>query len=343
MKNEGIFERLKLINSPSPVVRLKNLEKRIGFKGSIWMKNDGVISNIYGGNKPRKFEFLLKSAMEKKARFLITTGGIGTNHGLALALFGREFNLRTILFLYPQPITEYVKRNLIRMVESGAEIRLTSHPVNAVVRARLLSTKDGHFFIPPGGSSALGNLGFYLAGKELVEQIKRDEIPEPSRIFIPVGTGGSLSGLSLGLSGSQMKTRIIGICVVERMITNRPVLTYEILSLYSLLKKGEKGMNLLKAMKNFSLSHKFLGKGYGHPTKEAVEALKIMRDDEGIELETTYTGKTLSGLIEFAKEMGKGDILFWNTHNSNEVDIPNLQKKFEEIAEWLGIHTEGLL
>jgi D-cysteine desulfhydrase len=334
-----IFERkVSLINTPSPVIRLKNLEKKIGFRGSIWMKNDGVISSIYGGNKPRKFEFIFKEAIEKKAKYLVTTGGIGTNHGLAVSLFGKEFGLKTILFLYPQPITEYVKRNLVRMVDSGAEIRLTSHPVNAVLRAKILGRKEGYFFIPPGGSSATGNLGFYLAGKELIEQIRNEELPEPSFVFIPVGTGGSLAGLSLGLCESKIK--IIGICVVERPVTNRAVLFGEILSLSNFLRKNGVKSNPLKAVRKFSLNHRFIGKGYGHPTDEAVEAVKIMMDEEGIELETTYTGKTMAGLIHFAREKGKGNILFWNTHNLNEPDIPDLEKKFEDVAEWLGIWTE---
>jgi len=341
MRNVNFLERrIGLINSPSPIIRLKNLEKKIGFKGTIWMKNDGVLSSTYGGNKPRKFEFIFKEVIEKKAKVLVTTGGIGTNHGLAVSLFGKEFGLKTILFLYPQPITKYVKRNLVRMVDSGAEIRLTTNPVHAVARAKMLGRKGGHFFIPPGGSSATGNLGFYLAGKELIEQIKRGELPEPSIIFIPVGTGGSLAGLSLGLCESEIK--IIGICVVERVVTNWTVLSYEILSLSNLLRKNGIRTNPLKAMMRFSLNHKFIGKGYGHLTNEAVEAVKIMMDEEGIELETTYTGKTLAGLIHFAREKGNGNLLFWNTHNLNEPDIPDLEKKFEDVAEWLGIWTEEL-
>ncbi len=340
-ENNSIFERkVSLINSPSPLVRLKNLEKKIGFKGSIWMKNDGVISEIYGGNKPRKFEFIFKEAIEKKAKFLVTTGGIGTNHGLAVALFGKEFGLKTILFLYPQPITEYVKKNLVRMVDSGVEIRITFHPVNAVIRASLLGRRDGYFFIPPGGSSVLGNLGFYHAGKELIKQIKMGEMPEPSAIFIPVGTGGSLAGFSLGLSGEGIKSKIIGVCVVERAVTNRAVLFSEILFLSNFLRKNKISSNPLKAIMNFSLVHKFIGKGYGYPTPESIEAVRIMKEEEGIELETTYTGKTLACLIKLAKEKGRGDLLFWNTHNLNEPEIPDLEKKFDDVRESLGIWTE---
>jgi len=342
MKSATFLERkIELIKSPSPVVRLKNLEKSIGFKGTIWMKNDGMLSTIYGGNKPRKFEFIFKEAIETRAKYLVTTGGIGTNHGLAVSLFGKEFGLKTILFLYPQPITKYVKKNLVRMVDSGAEIRLATNPVHAVARAKILGRKEGHFFIPPGGSSATGNTGFYLAGKELIEQIRNGEIPEPSFIFIPVGTGGSLAGLSLGLCDSEIKTKIIGICVVERIITNKTVLFYEILSLSNLLRKNGIKSNPLKAMMKFTLNHNFIGRGYGYVTKEATKAVEIVKDEEGIELETTYTGKTLAGLIHFAKEKGKGDLLFWNTHNLNEPEIPDLEKKFEDVAEWFGIWTEG--
>lgn len=339
MAEAEIFrKRVKIAELPSPVRRLRNLERKLGFRGSLWIKDDGVISKIYGGNKPRKLEFIFYEALEKKAKYLVSTGGIGTNHGLALSLLGNEFGFKTILFLYPQPVTEYVKKNLIRMVESGADVRIVSHPVHAVMRARLLSRRNEHYFVPPGGSSCQGNTGFYLAGEELKQGIKKEELPQPSWIFLPVGTGGTLAGLALSLSNSSLSTRIMGVCVVEKVVTNRGVLLYEIFSLKNFLRKnGINTANPLRVERTFSLTHRFLGKGYGHPTPEAVRAVELMKDEEGIELETTYTGKTLAALIEFAKEKGSGNLLFWNTHNAREPEIEGLDKRFNEVAEELGI------
>jgi 1-aminocyclopropane-1-carboxylate deaminase/D-cysteine desulfhydrase-like pyridoxal-dependent ACC family enzyme len=51
---------------------------------------------------------------------LVTLGGIGTNHGLATAIFCDQLGLKCTLLLYYQPVTEYVKQNLLLLAKSGS-------------------------------------------------------------------------------------------------------------------------------------------------------------------------------------------------------------------------------
>ena len=59
-----------------------------------------------------------------------------------------------------------------------------------------------------------------------------------------------------------------------------------------------------------------------------MDAVSLMKSLEGINLEGTYTGKTLATLIDDAKSrrLGSSTVLFWNTLNSRDFtdDISNL-------------------
>ena len=76
-----------LINTPTPIERLNNLEDYLNLdKGQIFIKRDDKNHPIYGGNKLRKFEFIFGKILRYNYKGVLTTGGIGTNHGLACTI-----------------------------------------------------------------------------------------------------------------------------------------------------------------------------------------------------------------------------------------------------------------
>jgi len=64
---EESLPRVTFSTGPSPVAHLRELGKRIG-RDDIWIKNDGLYGTLYGGNKPRKLEFILADAVAKGAK-----------------------------------------------------------------------------------------------------------------------------------------------------------------------------------------------------------------------------------------------------------------------------------
>jgi hypothetical protein len=81
-----------------------------------------------------------------------------------------------------------------------------------------------------------------------------------------------------------------------------------------------------------------LGRGYGYPTEEAVRAMRLIEESEGVVLETTYSAKALAGLLRLAPTLQPPEptILFWNTYSSvappvvpsDDVDIRVLPRPF---------------
>ena len=81
-----------------------------------WIKRNDLISGPIGGNKIRRLEFILGEAINQKKKHIITHGGIGSNHCLAVAICCHMLNLKCTLCLFDQPLTGQVRENLLRPV-----------------------------------------------------------------------------------------------------------------------------------------------------------------------------------------------------------------------------------
>lgn len=71
------YEKLSLINQPTPLEYLANISKELGIE--FFIKRDDLTNIGLGGNKLRKLEYILKDALDKGATMLITQGGVQTN------------------------------------------------------------------------------------------------------------------------------------------------------------------------------------------------------------------------------------------------------------------------
>jgi 1-aminocyclopropane-1-carboxylate deaminase/D-cysteine desulfhydrase-like pyridoxal-dependent ACC family enzyme len=115
------LERVPLGEGPTPVRELVHLGEERG-QAPIWIKDDGAYS-AFGGNKARKLAWLLADARRRRKRTILTGGALGTNHGLATALFARRLGMRTVLVLVPQPDSEHVRRQLER-IRAAADVEI---------------------------------------------------------------------------------------------------------------------------------------------------------------------------------------------------------------------------
>ena len=81
-----------------------------------------------GGNKARKLEWILADAVRRRRKTILTFGAIGTDHGLATALYAREHGLRTVLLLVDQPVDGRLRAQFERLERCGARISRTPGP-----------------------------------------------------------------------------------------------------------------------------------------------------------------------------------------------------------------------
>jgi len=199
------------------------------------------------------------------------------------------------------------------------------------------------YFIPPGGSSPLGAVGFVNAAFELKEQISRGEIPEPDYIYVAAGTMGTSAGLILGLKAAGLACRVIPVRVIEEEFISRKKMLKLIRSTNSMLCSLDSSFPALEfSEEDIHIKQGFFGEKYALYTDEGMEAVTRMKNNEGIKLEGTYTGKTLAALIDDVEKQNLSNrvLLFWNTYNSRDfpdamaaIDYHQLPRSFHRYFE----------
>lgn len=327
---ESSIPWVKLAPLNTPVRQLKKLQEHLNIN-SLWIKQDDLTSPIYGGNKPRKLEFLLADAINKGCDKVLTVGGIGSNHCVATAAFCNELNLRSSAVLIYQPITRYVRKNLLLELYFKNNL-IYSHTQRGMrLRVRWKLNKESNiYYIGSGGSSPLGSLGFVNAVFELKTQIINGQLPEPDYIFVANGSMGTTAGLTLGIQLANLKTTIYGIQVTAPSYSNVENTRKLANKSRALLAKYDNSISKL-SFNHLIIDSNYYGEAYGKPTSEGLEAIKLIKEHEGIILEPTYTGKTFAALIDYVRtkkiDFKDKTVLFWNTFNSR--DFSNIISKMD--------------
>lgn len=316
------LERVRLGNGPTPVRQLTELGD-VGGEAPVWIKDDGAYSDV-GGNKARKLEWLLADARRRRKRTVLTGGALGTNHGLATATFASRLGMRTILVLVPQPETEHVRAQLARLRSCGAELHLApGFATSYLLAAWLIAARTGRgqgspYRIPPGGSNALGSIGYVEAAFELAGQIERGELPEPSHVVVALGSGGTSAGLLAGMGLAGMRSRLVCILVSDiirmdaRRITARAKRTLVLVE-----RHGADVGGASPSPDDLTVEEDWLGRGYGHSTEAGERAIRLFAERAHVTLEPVYTAKAVAALLDLNRRgaFGTGPVLYWHTYS----------------------------
>ncbi len=329
---------------PTPVIDCK-IAKKIGAR-KIYIKDDGktgkkVDNRIpFGGNKPRKLEFLLADALMRSCEAILVRGGTGTNFGLAAALYANLLGLKTTLLLSHQPNAYTVQRNLLLMLESGAQLRVVPNRAlaYATLAVEFLNQKQqtGKFpyLIPTGGSHPIGVLGFVNAVFELQQQIKAGILEEPDYIYAAAGNGtggmpgngagsaGTITGLALGLQLTGLKSQLVAVHVEPEEVSGELIIDIKKMfhDTNALLHAADPSIPLYEFPKKFAEIKEFCGEDYGLFTKEAMTARALLLETDGIKLDGTYTGKAFAGMLNMIEKQSlqEKSHLFWDGYCAEE-------------------------
>jgi len=306
------LRHVPLGTSPTPVRRLKALEHP---GTELWMKDDGAFGDGgWGGNKVRKLEWILPEARRRRARTIVTVGGLGTNWGLATALYGREHGIATALMLLDQPVDDHVLAQQERLKHSGAALHYTHTKARTVASLPLVMARHSAggrppYLQPAGGSSAVGALGYVEAAYEIADQVAAGELPAPSHVVTTVGSGGTAAGLALGLALAGIEATVVGIVVNDSLRLDTPALT-RLAERTAKLLAGRGAAVGVPRLRLRSLDS-WMGPGYGHPTPESTRAIADAAASEALELDPVYTSKTMAAIR--AMDLGPGPVLYIHT------------------------------
>lgn len=319
---------LPLAALPTPVEAHPEVAAAYGMAG-MFVKRDDRTHACYGGNKVRKLGFLLAHAKRNGYRAVMTFGGAGSNHALATALFARELDMRALLVLGPQYNSRHVRENLLCDLLVEAELHPCPWRDTARTAARAAHKalrQDGRlpYMIPPGGSSPLGMAGYVNAAFELRRQVDAGLLSEPDVIYVASGTMGTCAGLALGLCAAGMKAQVMAVRVTTPPYTSLEHARTLFSAANGLLHQADPAFPLLDwEVDRLVIREEFFGAEYALFTPEGMAARRRAREEMGLQLEGTYTGKTFAALLADADagRLAGKSVLFWNTYAGDDTPL----------------------
>lgn len=302
-------EKLNLANLPTKIEKLERLSDKLN--KNIYLKRDDQTGSEISGNKIRKLEYAVKEALDNGCDYLITCGGVGSNHARATTAIAAKLGMGSYLLLRGDEDTE-LEGNLFLDKILGAKIKWVSKEDYANNRTEIMEAireelyKKGHnaYIIPEGASNGIGSFGYINAMKEIEAQEKEMDIHFDS-IVVPVGSGGTYAGIFYRNHMEKRKTKVYGINVSSDAEHFKEAIMglLEQIADYT----GEK-IDIEKDQIN--IIDGYVGKGYALSTKEEIEFISNLARTEGLVLDPVYTGKAMYGMLE---EIKKGT--FSNSEN----------------------------
>jgi len=312
------FPRLTLAEYPTPLEFLPRLSETLG--RVVYIKRDDEIGPGMGGNKTRKLEYLLAEARRRRSKRVVTFGGLQSNHARITAAAARKIGMQPHLFFFDRR-PERLVGNLLLDGLAGARMHfipigggnggMTLETTIRLVHLLAWALVGPHYFIPVGGHSWLGCLGYVRAALEIDQQARELGIGN-AHLVMAAGSGGTLAGLLAGMYLSHSAIHLTGIDV-GKLWKGFPE---------SIARLASEICNQLDQPYHFRptevplIEGTYVGEGYAIPTSGCQEAIRRLARAEGVLLDPVYTGKAFAGLLDLIERNKLGEkepVIFLHT------------------------------
>jgi L-cysteate sulfo-lyase len=294
---------------PTPLQELKNLSKALGGPRIIAKREDlnGLAS---GGNKVRNLELVLAGIKNRGADTIIATSSAQSNYLVQLAAAARKLDMNTGFIVYagqhPEAqgnlLLQSILKSRVKILQgdrsSGEFLSKCDEEMDKMAKEYI---KEGNkpIIVKYGDDLHLDNLamaGWSNGADELSHQLQAAAI-NATYLVVSVGTCVTISGIISGLKLLQSPLKVIGISVSK----GKPELIERIIEKTKTLTEFMK-WNLCITPEDMEIYDDYIGEKYGVPTRECLEAIKLVARTEGFFLDPVYTGKGMAGLIDLIKK-----------------------------------------
>lgn len=273
----------------------------------VFIKRDDMIHPFISGNKWRKLKLHIEKLKSLKINTVVTFGGAWSNHLLATAAAGAQFQIKTHAFVRGEEISNPVLAlcKLFGMTLHFVD-RSSYKDKLALFNANFSGTKA--LFIDEGGRSDEGVEGCESIIEELTDTY--------TDIFVAAGTGTTAAGILQAINKKALSTTLH--CV--------PVLKA---GDYIKNDIGKWGIDT----EHLKLHSEYHFGGYAKTKPELLQFVKDFVSTTGIMIEPTYTGKMMYALfdqIRTGKIQAGGKILA--IHTGGLTGFLGMYEKFDNLA-----------
>jgi D-cysteine desulfhydrase len=301
--------------------------------GELWVKREDQSGLRYGGNKVRKLEFLLPPLAGQR---VLTFGAYGSNHVIAASLYGQPLGIAVDAVLGPQPLSPRVRRALLAQLGAGARLwPCRSYLTVPLALLRAAARRPLAHWVPPGGSSPLGNLGWWAGGLEIAAQVAAGLAPPFDAVYVAAGSGGTAAGLLLGLGAASRQ--LVAVAVVPWPALSESGIRRQAAAAQALVARLHPAPFRPPPIgPQLRLYRQQLGPGYGLPTAASEQASRYAADC-GLHLDPTYTAKCFAALLADAQagRLSGRRVLFVHTYNGRDLDPLVAAARPTALPAWL--------
>lgn len=250
------------------------------------------------GNKWWKLKYNIQEARRRNCDTLVTFGGAYSNHIYATAAAANECGLKSVGIIRGDELNgdnptlrfaksvgmrlEFIDRSSYRQKTSAEAVRSCQEKY------------PNAFIIPEGGTNDLAIKGITEFATKHLAEIDYDYL------ILPVGTGGTMSGI---INGTTSNKKILGISSLK----GGSFLEAEI---REFLTEESREKTNWKVLTDYHFG------GYGKVTSDLLDMITVFERDYDLPLDPVYTGKAMAALIEEVKKenFARGStILFLHT------------------------------
>lgn len=323
------IRKKRFLNLPTPLQPLSGLGLDADGPG-LFMKRDDLTGQAFGGNKSRKWEYIIQDALDKKADVILTWGSLQSNWCLQTAATARRFGIEPVLILFKSyDLPKEPDGNLLLNFILAADVRIRQAQKGKVIDPAQVKfylesvadqfRRDGRspYLVSIGGSQVFGSMdkplgavGYVEALVELWEQAGAAGIAIDG-IVHATGSGGTQAGLTVAAKALDPKVKVVGISVSDEKEAFAECVM-------NICRDTEKMLDLPLGLgrDDVIVLDDYLQGGYGAVTPDISRVVRSVFQKEGIVLDPVYTAKAMIGLIDLVKKgyFKKGEnVVFFHT------------------------------
>ena len=242
----------------------------------MYVKRDDQIHSEISGNKWRKLQYNFTYALEKGFSEIVTMGGAYSNHIAAVAAAASHFGVKSVGIIRGDELNNQSNLTLRRANDQGMKLEFKSRDEYRRLKSDIVSIRSrysGRYFIPEGGTNKLAIQGV----SEIIEEIEIDF----DQIITPIGTGGTMAGLVMGLKGEK---EVLGISVLKGEFVEHEF--NKLLTFHGIPDN------------NYNISSDYHFGGYAKTSASLIDFISNMRKEINLLFDPIYTGKALFAVWE---------------------------------------------
>lgn len=330
---------IELCDLPTPIQPLKSFGRRVNHE-RIFIKRDDLSGNLFGGNKVRTLEFLLKIASSNKENIVL--GLPGTSMALATNIYAHKLDIPIKTILFNQKATSEAQKNLLYFQYLRADLvstPLITDKSGTLNFKSILQDYPDAIIIDP--NSPTGMCGHINAAIELKKQVDEGNLPEPDYLYLPMGLMGTATGLIIGLKAVGLDTQVVCCYIQPVDDSGLQAIKERICTLFTqatdyLQQLDHSFPKLELASPDIEIRSPPIKTTSSHREKPLAWIQEFF-DLEGIKLDATWTGQAIASLVDDIEHGYLEDqvVLYWHTFNSRpypkgitDIDYHHLPAEF---------------